>query len=144
MDQFQIETRMVVAGGGIREPIVLRDTKKVGDVNYFRAQRSDELSRLLSGTSRRKVRPLRNTNVFDVVKKLRHRIVEDIVHPPAQVDLGLDDDQPEQPRKYRRRQRDDREGVDGEAIVSRTVIRRVGVVSGCCATRQGRRGGGCC
>ena len=99
MDQFQIETRMVVAGGGLREPIVLRDTKQVGDVKYFRAHRSDELSRLLTGTSRRKVRPLRNTTVFDVVKKLRDSSVETILHPPAQVDLGLDDDQPEQPRK---------------------------------------------
>ena len=99
MDQFQIETRMVVAGGGLREPIVLRDTKQVGDVKYFRAHRSDELSRLLTGMSRRKVRPLRNTTVFDVVKKLRDSSLETILHPPAQVDLGLDDDQPEQPRK---------------------------------------------
>jgi hypothetical protein len=99
MEPFQIETRMVVAGGGLREPIVLRDTKTVCDVNYFRAHRSDELSRLLTGMSRRKVRPLRNTTVFDVVKKLRDSSIETILHPPAQVDLGLDDDQPDQPRK---------------------------------------------
>ena len=99
MEPFQIDTRMVVAGGGLREPIVLRDTKQVGDVKYFRAHRSDELSRLLTGMSRRKVRPLRNTTVFDVVKKLRDSSIETILHPPARVDLGLDDDQPEQPRK---------------------------------------------
>ena len=72
----------------------------VGEIEYFNARKSDDLvGRLLTGLSRRNGRPLKKTTVFDEIAKLRDKAIDDLLHPPAQEDLGLDGDVQEQARK---------------------------------------------
>jgi len=88
---FVIEVRSVICGGTLQEPCVLRNTKRVDNVEYFAAKKSDDIMcRLLTGVSRRNGRQLKNTTVFDLIASLRNAAIVNHLHPPAKEDLGVD------------------------------------------------------
>ena len=91
--EFVIRRQAVVHGGPWRDPVVLKDTKVVNDgvrdVEFFRAKMSDStVVRLLTGKSRTVNRP--QLAILHRMVQLRNDAVYKVLHPPAEIDIGLD------------------------------------------------------
>ena len=102
MATFSVETRPVVTGRHLKTPVVLRDTREVGGVLFFRASKGDTgIVRLLAGHTWTSCRPLKKADIFDRITSARNRTVDDLIEPPAACDLGLDTSE-DKPKKRRR------------------------------------------
>lgn len=90
---FYVETRTVIVGNDLKDPVVPRGITVVDGIEFFAAKKTDQsLLRLFaagSGTSSR--RPLKHSNVFAKVVKIRDEAVKAVVaEPTADIDLGID------------------------------------------------------
>lgn len=95
-----LERRTAVLVGPSREPLFLKDLKVVCGTEFFRAHKGDcNLCRILVGKSWAKDRPIKHSDVFAKLQKLRNDAIESILNPPAQEDLGLDDGDEPRPKK---------------------------------------------
>lgn len=92
MEPFRIERMPVVHGGGLREPIVLKDVKVVSGTEFFCLMKTDNaLLRMFTGKSWKTRRPMSGSPVLEMVKELRQKEIDRIINPPAAADLGVDD-----------------------------------------------------
>lgn len=132
MNPFCITRSPVISGGDLRDPAVLA-TRTVDGVDFFRLAKDDRtLSRILTGNSWRNGRPMRSSDVFANIRCLRDSQVDQIVNPPAAMDLGIEDEQ--KPRKRSRISIDNVPDVihvrlppiDGHGSIDAKILKGVG------------------
>ena len=101
MADLTIEYRPVICGGGLKEPVCLRQVKQIDGMWFWRVSKADHVvNRLLMSSSERGERRLSRSDVLEQLQDLRNKRVDDIVNPKAAEDLRLDDEcEVQQPRK---------------------------------------------
>lgn len=95
MAGYRIERVVSVIGDGMREPVILRDSRDVGGMTFVKLAKKDRAcARLLLGRSSSDERQLAKTTIIESLISKRNAQVVSLQTPPPQEDLGLDDPQP--------------------------------------------------
>ena len=97
---LRIETRMVIVGGALKDPLVFRYTQVVEGQTFFHLVKKDRAVQFLLGASRKAGV---EADVISRLTKMRNDVVAHILDPPAEFDLGVD--QPHTSAKKRRSSR---------------------------------------
>ena len=83
----------VVMGSHLKDSVHLKAIKNVSGAWFWKALKSDHIvERMLLGTAQHRERPLSRTSVFETLIELRNNKMHSIINPPAEDDLGLDDE----------------------------------------------------
>lgn len=104
MDGFTIDTRIVVAGGHLKSPVVLTPghVQKVGAATFINLKKSDQLvCRMLAGECVSGTRQLTNTDIVEKLADRRNKAYNMISNKSEQgdkEDLGLDGPAPKKHR----------------------------------------------
>ena len=106
MEPFAIESRIVVSGGSLKEPVILRDVRVVDGIQFVAIRNTDSIMhRVLTGKSWKTSRGLGRSSTMATVRRLRDDAIDRVVNPPAAVDLGIDDGDDCDERTNRKRAR---------------------------------------
>ena len=88
---LRIESRMVIVGGTLKDPLVFRYTKVVEGQTFFHLVKKDRAVQFLLGASRKAGV---EADVISRLTKMRNDVVAHILDPPAEFDLGVDQQPP--------------------------------------------------